>query len=50
MGLVLFLGATAVAGMPGWWHWLAVPFGWAGARQIYLAVAGWRAGFRRPAV
>jgi hypothetical protein len=46
VGLVLFLGGSAVAGMSGWWQWLAIPFGWAGLRQLFLAVAGWRAARR----
>jgi hypothetical protein len=47
IGLVLFLGACAVAGIAsGWWEALAMPFGLAGAHQIYLAVGGWRAARR----
>ena len=46
VGLMLFLGASAVASMSGWWHWLAIPFGWPCSRQLFLAVAGWRAARR----
>ena len=30
VGLVLFLGSSAVARMSGWWQWLAMRFGWTG--------------------
>ncbi len=47
VGLALLLGASTVAGATDrWWEVLAMPFGWAGAHQIYLAVAGWRAARR----
>lgn len=46
VGLVLFVGGGGVAGMSGWWHWVGIPFAWAGLRQLYLAVAGWRAARR----
>lgn len=46
VGLVLFLGCSAVAGMSGWWQWLAIPLVWAGLRQLFLAVARWRAARR----